>query len=86
MLKQVEHILPTASLKILYHSMIQPHVTYGLLAWENANQCDMKNISLDACINNEGGGLPVPLYTGTNEHTPRLSSHCIVFVRQFSCT
>ena len=29
MLKQVKNILPTASLKTLYHSMIQPHFTYG---------------------------------------------------------
>ena len=31
MLKQVKQILPTASLKTLYHSMIQPHFAYGLL-------------------------------------------------------
>ena len=34
MLKQVKKNLPTASLKTLYHSLIQPHFTYGLLAWE----------------------------------------------------
>ena len=46
MLKQVNKILPTASLKALYHSMIQPHFTYGLLAWGNANQCDMNKMIL----------------------------------------
>ena len=37
---------PIASLKTLYHSMIQPHFTYGLLAWGNANQCDMNKMIL----------------------------------------
>ena len=46
MLKQVKIILPNTSLKTLYHSMIQPHFTYGLLTWGNTNQCDMNKIIL----------------------------------------
>ena len=46
MLKQVKTFLPTDSLKTLYNSMIQPHFTYGLLAWRNTNECDMNKIIL----------------------------------------
>ena len=33
-IKQVKNILPTDCLKTLYFTLIQPHLTYGILAWE----------------------------------------------------
>ena len=36
-IKQVKNILPTDCLKTLYFTLIQPHLTYGILAWGNVN-------------------------------------------------
>ena len=36
-IKQVKNILPTDFLKILYFTLIQPHLTYQILPWGNAN-------------------------------------------------
>ena len=33
MINRVKNLLPPPTLKILYHSFIQPHVLYGLPAW-----------------------------------------------------
>ena len=33
MLNRVKNILPPPTLKVLYHSFIQPHIMYGLPAW-----------------------------------------------------
>ena len=38
MIKQSKQFLPPDSLKTLYHALIQPHLTYGILAWGNAKQ------------------------------------------------
>jgi len=37
-IKQVKHILPVESLRTLYFVFIQPHLTYGILAWGRASQ------------------------------------------------
>ncbi len=37
-IKQVKNVLPRESLKTLYLALIQPHISYGILAWGNANQ------------------------------------------------
>ena len=36
-IKQVKNILPIDCLKTLYFTLIQPHLTYGILAWGNVN-------------------------------------------------
>ena len=36
-IKQAKNFLPLHSLKTLYYSLIQPLLTYGILAWGNAN-------------------------------------------------
>ena len=36
-IKKAKNLLPLHSLKTLYHSLIQPLLTYGILAWGNAN-------------------------------------------------
>lgn len=36
-IKQVKHFLPYASLKTLYSALIHPYLSYGILAWGNAN-------------------------------------------------
>jgi hypothetical protein len=46
MIKQVKHLLPTESLKTLYYSMIHPYITYGILAWGNANRSEIKRTCL----------------------------------------
>ena len=33
MINRVKKILPLSALKILYNSLIQPHVNYGLIVW-----------------------------------------------------
>ena len=35
-LRQAKNILPTDCLKTLYYALIQPHISYGLLAWGNS--------------------------------------------------
>ena len=40
MLKQVKHFLPIDSMKTLYRSLIQPHLSYEILAWGNASDSD----------------------------------------------
>ena len=44
MIKQVKNLLPTDSLKTLYYTMIHPYLTYGILAWGNATQANLKKI------------------------------------------
>ena len=44
MINRVKHILPPTSLKILYHSFIQPHIQYGLPAWGGCNTQSKKRI------------------------------------------
>ncbi len=36
-IKQVKNLLPKDCLRTLYFSMIHPFITYGILAWGNAN-------------------------------------------------
>ena len=36
-INQVKHFLPYVSMKILYFSLVYPHILYGILAWGNAN-------------------------------------------------
>ena len=37
-IKQAKVFLPYASLRTLYFSLIHPYISYGILAWGNANQ------------------------------------------------
>ena len=37
-IKQVKKILPLHSLRTLYNALIQPHLTYGIIAWGNADR------------------------------------------------
>jgi hypothetical protein len=37
MIRQAKHFLPCSSLRTLYFAMIHPFLTYGILAWGNAN-------------------------------------------------
>ncbi len=41
MIKQVKNILPAESLRTLYHAMIHPYITYGILAWGFASKPDL---------------------------------------------
>ena len=43
-INRVKHLLPPPSLKILYHSFIQPHIHYGLPAWGGCNTQNKKRI------------------------------------------
>ena len=38
-IKQVKFSLPQESLHTLYFSLLQPHLTYGILVWGNAKSC-----------------------------------------------
>ena len=44
MISQVKNIIPKKSLKTLYFSLIQSHMTYGLLVWGNASQSHISRI------------------------------------------
>jgi len=37
LIKQVKHVLPSESLRTLYYSLIHPHLSYGIVAWGNAD-------------------------------------------------
>ena len=48
-IKKVKNILPSDCLKTLYFTLIQPHLTYGIIAWGNANSTALhKNILLQS--------------------------------------
>ena len=44
MINRVKNLLPPPTLKILYHSFIQPHVLYGLPAWGGCSAQNKKRI------------------------------------------
>ena len=44
MINRVKNLLPPPSLKVLYHSFIQPHILYGLPAWGGCNSQNSKRI------------------------------------------
>ena len=44
MLNRVKNLLPPPTLKLLYHSFIQSHVTYGLPAWGGCSAQNKKRI------------------------------------------
>ena len=43
-INRVKNLLPPPSLKTLYHSFIQPHISYGLPAWGGCNAHNKKRI------------------------------------------
>ena len=43
-INRMKNLLPPQTLKILYHSFIQPHVQYGLPAWGGCNAQNRKRI------------------------------------------
>lgn len=45
-IKQVKNVLPLESLRLLYHTMIHPHISYGLLAWGNATPSKLKRTEI----------------------------------------
>ena len=44
MLNRVKHLLPASSLRLLYHSFIQPHIQYALPAWGSCTAQNEKRI------------------------------------------
>ena len=44
MLNRVKHMLPSCSLRLLYHSFIQPHIQYVLPAWGGCSTQNKKRI------------------------------------------
>ena len=44
MLNRVKHLLPASSLRLLYHSFIQPHIEYALPAWGGCTTQSKKRI------------------------------------------
>ena len=67
---------------VMYHSLAL-RLPQGLHHQVQMQACWFQDKALNKyaneCINNEAGGLPVTLITGTKEHTPRLSTLYIVF-------
>ena len=43
-INRVKNLLPPPTLKVLYHSFIQPHVLYGISAWGGCNTQNRKRI------------------------------------------
>ena len=44
MLNRVKHMLPPCSLRLLYHSFIQPHIQYGIPAWGGCSAQNKKRV------------------------------------------
>ena len=44
LINRVKHMLPPSSLRLLYHSFIQPHIQYTLPAWGGCNAQNKKRI------------------------------------------
>ena len=44
LLNRVKHLLPPSSLKLLYHSFIQPHIQYTLSVWGGCSALNKKRI------------------------------------------
>ena len=42
---KLRHILPKSALRILYHSMIHPHLLYGITVWGNAFDKHLKRLA-----------------------------------------
>ena len=45
-INQVKHILPYTSLKTLYATLIHPYLSYGILAWGNANAATLHKTNM----------------------------------------
>ena len=45
-IKQVKKLLPLESLKTLYHSLVNTHLSYGILVWGHASQSILRPIIL----------------------------------------
>ena len=41
-IKQAKHFLPIESMRTLYNALIQPHLSYGIIAWGNATATTIK--------------------------------------------
>ncbi len=46
MMNQSKNVLSQDSLKTLYHAMIHPYLSYGILAWGNATNCDLNRTKI----------------------------------------
>ena len=44
MLYKLKDILPHEQLKVLYYSLVVPHISYGIEAWYGASQCASERI------------------------------------------
>jgi len=45
-LNQIKHFMPFNTLKTLYQTMLEPHLTYGLPIWGNANLSTLKKTNV----------------------------------------
>ena len=43
---RIRHFIPTEILKVLYHSLITPHLTYGIVAWGMMDTKESKRLSI----------------------------------------
>lgn len=46
MLCKLKHILPDYTLKTIYQSLIKPHIQYGITAWGNVNNPELKRMKI----------------------------------------
>jgi len=73
-IKQIKNILPISSLRTLYHSMIHPHISYGILAWGNAAS---KNLNRTTILQKRA--IRIINRTAYNSHTePLFKKSCIL--------
>ena len=45
-IKTVKHILPLTLLRSLYHTMVQPYLTYGIILWGPTYRCHLIQVSI----------------------------------------
>ena len=73
-IKQANNVLPNDGLKTLYTSLIQPYLSYGILAWGNA-----RPTSLNKTLLLQKRAVRIICNSGYNSHTEPLFKSCQIF-------
>ena len=73
-IKQAKNLLPIQSLKTLYSALIQPYISYGILAWGNANASNLQKTS-----KLQKRAVRLITNSGYNSHTEPLFKKCQIF-------
>lgn len=73
-IKKAKHFLPAQSLKTLYAALIQPYISYALIAWGNATVSNLQRT-----IKLQKRAIRIVTNSAYNSHTEPLFKHCQIF-------